>query len=222
MQLESTVEPAATGTGRLEQVGRETAPAVVRANGVFRRYGDGDTAVDALRGISLEIPDQRLTAIMGPSGSGKSTLMHILAGLDRPSSGTVTISGSEITSLDDTSLTKLRRRHVGFIFQFFNLLPMLTARENIVLPLEIAGKNVNEAWLGEPTGNLDSKTGGEILELLRSSVDSYGQTIVMVTHDPRVATVADRVLFLADGLIVKELANTTPEEVHRAIGEIGR
>jgi putative ABC transport system ATP-binding protein len=191
--------------------------------------------------------------------------MHILAGLDRPSSGTVTISGSEITSLDDTSVTKLRRRHVGFIFQFFNLLPMLTARENIVLPLEIAGKKVNEAWLGElagkmglsdrlrhrpaelsggqqqrvaiarslitrptvlfadePTGNLDSKTGGEILELLRSSVDSYGQTIVMVTHDPRVATVADRVLFLADGLIVKELANTTPEEVHRAIGEIGR
>ena len=225
MQLESTVEPAATGTGRLEQVGRETAPAVVRANGVFRRYGDGDTAVDALRGISLEIPDQRLTAIMGPSGSGKSTLMHILAGLDRPSSGTVTISGSEITSLDDTSLTKLRRRHVGFIFQFFNLLPMLTARENIVLPLEIAGKKVNEAWLGElredglgdhrpaelsgtaaraiarslirptvlfadePTGNLDSKTGGEILELLRTSTPtarrlSWSLTILAWRRSP--------------------------------------
>jgi putative ABC transport system ATP-binding protein len=265
MQLESAAEPGAKLADRLSKVSKRTAPAVVRANGVSRRYGKGDTAVDALCGISLEIPDERLTAVMGPSGSGKSTLMHILAGLDKPSSGTVTVSGTEITSLDDTSLTKLRRRHVGFIFQFFNLLPMLTARENIVLPLEIAGKKVSDAWLGElaekmgltnrlehrpaelsggqqqrvaiarslitrptvlfadePTGNLDSKTGGEILELLRDSVDSYGQTIVMVTHDPRVATVADRVLFLADGLIVKELSNTTPEEVHRAISEIGR
>jgi putative ABC transport system ATP-binding protein len=238
---------------------------VVRADGVARRYGDGDTAVDALRDVTLEIEDGRLTAIMGPSGSGKSTLMHILAGLDRPSAGTVEIGGTNITELDDTSLTKLRRRHIGFVFQFFNLLPMLTARENIVLPIEIAGKKVNEAWLAElagkmglgerlshrpaelsggqqqrvaiarslvtrpsvlfadePTGNLDSKTGGEILELLRDSVDSYGRTIVMVTHDPRVAKVADRVLFLADGLIVKELIGSTPDEVHHAIAEIGR
>jgi putative ABC transport system ATP-binding protein len=264
MQLESAVESGAVLAGRPNEISRRAA-AVIQANEVSRRYGEGETTVDALRGISLEIPDERLTAVMGPSGSGKSTLMHILAGLDKPSSGTVTVGGTEITSLDDTALTKLRRRHVGFIFQFFNLLPMLTARENIVLPLEIAGEKVGEAWLGElaekmgltnrlehrpaelsggqqqrvaiarslitrptvlfadePTGNLDSKTGGEILELLRDSVDSYGQTIVMVTHDPRVATVADRVLFLADGQIVKQLTDTTPEEVHLAIGEIGR
>ena len=268
MQAQTSVESAPTLAGRPDRTahGDANAGAVVRASGVSRRYGEGDTAVDALRGISLEIQEGRLTAVMGPSGSGKSTLMHILAGLDRPSSGKVAIGGTEITRLDDTSLTKLRRRHVGFIFQFFNLLPMLTARENIVLPLEIAGKKVNEAWLGELAGKMglanrlghrpaelsggqqqrvaiarslvrpgrpcSSPTsrpaistrvpGGEILELLRDSVDSYGQTIVMVTHDPRVATVADRVLFLADGLIVKELSDTTPEEVHRAISEIGR
>ena len=266
MQVENTVEPAEILVDRLEREHRENAEdVVVRANEVSRRYGEGDTTVDALRGISLEIRNERLTAVMGPSGSGKSTLMHILAGLDRPSSGTVEVSGTDITTLDDTALTKLRRRRVGFIFQFFNLLPMLTARENIVLPLEIAGKKVNEDWLGElvdkvgltnrlshrpaelsggqqqrvaiarslitrptvlfadePTGNLDSRTGGEILELLRDSVDSYGQTIVMVTHDARVATVADRVLFLADGSIVKELTDTTPDEVHRAIAEIAR
>jgi putative ABC transport system ATP-binding protein len=238
---------------------------VVEARGLTRRFGQGDTSVDALRGVSLDVSAGRLTAIMGPSGSGKSTLMHILAGLDRPTSGNVEIDGIEITTLDDTPLTKLRRRHVGFIFQFFNLLPMLTARENIVLPLEIAGEKVEAAWFeqlvesvglaerlshrpaemsggqqqrvaiarslitrptvlfaDEPTGNLDSKTGGDILALLRRSVDAFGQTIVMVTHDARVATVADRVLFLADGLIVKELTDTTPEEVHLAISELGR
>jgi putative ABC transport system ATP-binding protein len=244
----------------------EPAPrSVVEARDLTRRFGQGETSVDALRGISLEVPAGRLTAIMGPSGSGKSTLMHILAGLDRPTSGTVEIDGSEITTLDDTPLTKLRRKHVGFIFQFFNLLPMLTARENIVLPLEISGAKVEDAWLeqlvesvglaqrlshrpaemsggqqqrvaiarslitrptvlfaDEPTGNLDSKTGGDILELLRHSVDAFGQTIVMVTHDARVATVADRVLFLADGLIVKELSDTTPEEVHLAISGLGK
>ena len=241
-----------------------TSPAV-EARGLTRRFGQGETAVDALRGVSLDVPAGRLTAIMGPSGSGKSTLMHILAGLDRPSSGTVEIDGTEITTLDDTPLTKLRRKHVGFIFQFFNLLPMLTARENIVLPLEIAGQKVEDAWLerlvesvglterlshrpaemsggqqqrvaiarslitrptvlfaDEPTGNLDSKTAGDILDLLRHSVDAFGQTIVMVTHDARVATVADRVLFLADGQIVKELTDTTPEEVHRAISALGK
>jgi len=248
-----------------KRAARHNLEPAVRALNLVRRYGEGETAVDAIRGISLAIEERRLTAIMGPSGSGKSTLMHILAGLDAPTSGTVSISGTEITALDDTALTKLRRRHVGFIFQFFNLLPMLTARENIVLPLEIAGEKVNEDWLeeltrkvgltnrlshrpaelsggqqqrvaiarslitrptvlfaDEPTGNLDSRTGGEILELLHDSVDSYSQTIVMVTHDARVATIADRVLFLADGLIVKELPETTPEEIQKAIQEIGR
>ena len=190
---------------------------------------------------------------MGPSGSGKSTLMHILAGLDKPSSGTVTIAGTEITHLDDSELTQLRRKHIGFVFQFFNLLPMLDAEENVLLPLSIAGEKPDQAWLDEllatmglderrrhrpselsggeqqrvaiarslvtrptilfadePTGNLDSKTGGEILDLIRDSVDSYGQTTVMVTHEPRAAAIADRILFLADGLIVKELARTRP------------
>jgi putative ABC transport system ATP-binding protein len=265
MQLQGTVDPRAPLADRTEAPSETAARAVIRANEISRRYGEGDTSVDALRSVSLEIEDEHLTAVMGPSGSGKSTLMHILAGLDRPSTGTVEVSGTEITALDDTALTKLRRRHVGFIFQFFNLLPMLTARENIVLPLEIAGKKVNEDWFSElvekmgltnrlahrpaelsggqqqrvaiarslitrptvlfadePTGNLDSKTGGEILDLLHDSVDSYGQTIVMVTHDARVATVADRVLFLADGVVAKELAETTPDEIHRAINEIRR
>jgi putative ABC transport system ATP-binding protein len=238
---------------------------VVRALDLTRRYGEGDTAVEAVRGISLDVPAGHLTAIMGPSGSGKSTLMHILAGLDKPTTGTVEIDGTEITTLDDTALTKLRRKHVGFIFQFFNLLPMLSARENIVLPLEIAGEKVDPDWFNEivtkvrlskrlthrpaelsggqqqrvaiarslitrptvlfadePTGNLDSRTGGEILDLLHDSVETLGQTIVMVTHDARVATIADRVLFLADGEIVKELPETTPEEIQKAIQEVGR
>ena len=237
----------------------------VHAVDLCRCYGEGDTAVNALRDVSIDVPTGRLTAVMGPSGSGKSTLMHILAGLDKPTSGSVEIDGTEITTLDDTSLTKLRRKHVGFIFQFFNLLPMLTARENIVLPLEIAGVKVDADWFDEvvtkvhiskrlthrpaqlsggqqqrvavaralisrptvlfadePTGNLDSKTGGEILELLHDSVETLGQTIVMVTHDARVATIADRVLFLGDGAIVKELPETTPEEIQKAIQEIGR
>ncbi len=263
MQTQLESEPRAVVGSRPDL---EPAPrSVVEARNLTRRFGQGETSVDAVRGISLDVPAGLLTAIMGPSGSGKSTLMHILAGLDRPTSGTVEIDGTEITTLDDTPLTKLRRKHVGFIFQFFNLLPMLSARENIVLPLEISGERINDAWLDElvesaglaqrlshrpaemsggqqqrvaiarslitrptvlfadePTGNLDSRTGGEILELLRDSVDSYGQTIVMVTHDARVATVADRVLFLADGRIVKELSDTTPEEVHRAISETGR
>jgi putative ABC transport system ATP-binding protein len=221
---------------------------VVSAGDLTRRYGEGDTAVDALRGVSLDIPAGELTAVMGPSGSGKSTLMHILAGLDRPTSGTVEIAGREITTMGDTELTKLRREQIGFVFQFFNLLPMLTAEENIVLPLSIAGKKPDNQFLAdllagvglaerrthrpselsggqqqrvavaralvtqpsvlfadEPTGNLDSATGAEILELLRKSVDDRGQTIVMVTHDPRASNVADRVLHLDDGRIVKEV-----------------
>jgi putative ABC transport system ATP-binding protein len=202
---------------------------------------------------------------MGPSGSGKSTLMHILAGLDRPTSGSVQIDGTEITTLGDTDLTKLRREHIGFIFQFFNLLPMLSAEENVVLPLTIAGEKVDKAWLeqllgsvglkdrrthrpselsggqqqrvaiaralvskptvvfaDEPTGNLDSTTGGEILELLRQAVQDAGQTTVMVTHDPRSASIADRILFLADGNIVKELPRSEPHEVISAMEEISR
>jgi putative ABC transport system ATP-binding protein len=235
------------------------APVVV-AQDLTRRYGQGDTAVDALRGVSVSIAPGALTAVMGPSGSGKSTLMHILAGLDKPTSGAVQISGTEITTLGDTDLTKLRRQHIGFIFQFFNLLPMLSAEENVLLPLTIAGEKADPAWkeeligrvgLGdrlshrpselsggqqqrvaiaralvsrptvvfadEPTGNLDSATSGEILELLRSSVDDYGQTTVMVTHDARAAAMADRVLLLADGLIVRELPRSEPGEILQAI-----
>jgi putative ABC transport system ATP-binding protein len=239
--------------------------AVVVARDVARRYGEGDTAVDALRGVSLDVQRGQLTTVMGPSGSGKSTLMHILAGLDKPTDGSVAIDGTEITDLDDTDLTKLRREHIGFIFQFFNLLPMLTAEENVTLPLTIAGEKVDRDWLeqliesvglkdrrthrpselsggqqqrvaiaraliskptvvfaDEPTGNLDSKTGGEILELLRQAVQDRGQTTVMVTHDPRSASIADRILFLADGNIVKELPRSDPGAVVAAMEEISR
>ena len=237
--------------------------AVVIARDVTRRYGEGDTAVDALRGVSLEVGRGKLTAVMGPSGSGKSTLMHILAGLDKPSSGTVSVSGTEITNLNDSDLTKLRRRHIGFVFQFFNLLPMLTAEENITLPLSIAGEKADKAWFGEligkvglgdrlshrpaelsggqqqrvaiaralvsrptvvfadePTGNLDSATSGEILELMRDSVDELGQTTVMVTHDSRAAAIADRILFLDDGLIVRDLPRSEQHEVLLAMEEL--
>jgi putative ABC transport system ATP-binding protein len=232
----------------------ENRDAVVSARDVVRQYGEGDTAVHALRRVSVDIAQGRLTAVMGPSGSGKSTLMHILAGLDRPTSGDVTVAGVEIAELDDTALTTLRRDHIGFIFQFFNLLPMLTAAENIVLPLKLAGTKPNQAWLDEvvesvglgnrlshrpselsggqqqrvavaralvsrpsvmfadePTGNLDSTTSGEILTLLRDSVDTLGQTTVMVTHDAHAAAIADRVLFLADGEIVRDLG---PSDAH--------
>jgi putative ABC transport system ATP-binding protein len=238
---------------------------VVVAKDLGRRYGEGDTAVDALRGVSLDVSRGQLTTVMGPSGSGKSTLMHILAGLDRPTEGSVAIEGTEITTLDDTELTKLRREHIGFIFQFFNLLPMLTAEENIALPLTIAGEKIDEDWLDrlidsvglkerrkhrpselsggqqqrvaiaraliskptvvfadEPTGNLDSKTGGEILELLRRAVQDTGQTTVMVTHDPRSASIADRILFLADGNIVREMPRSDPSDVVKAMDEISR
>ncbi len=236
---------------------------VVAARDLGRRYGAGDTAVDALRGVSLEIPRGHLTAVMGPSGSGKSTLMHILAGLDKPSSGSVEIDGTELTTLKDNDLTKLRRRHIGFVFQFFNLLPMLTAEENVTLPIAISGQRVERAWIeellaatglderrkhrpselsggqqqrvavaralvsrptvlfaDEPTGNLDSQTSLEILGLLRDAVDTYGQTTVMVTHDARAATIADRILFLADGEIVQELGRSTQSEVLEALGEV--
>jgi putative ABC transport system ATP-binding protein len=232
------------------------ASAAVEARGLTRVYGEGSTAVEALRGVDIDVRSGELVAVMGPSGSGKSTLMHILAGLDKPTAGTVTIAGTEITGLDDTKLTRLRRDHIGFVFQFFNLLPMLNAEENVLLPLSIAGEKPNKEWLDElltkmgladrrdhrpselsggqqqrvaiarslvtkptilfadePTGNLDSKTGGEILELVRSSTDSYGQTTVMVTHEARAAAIADRTLFIEDGLIVKELRGASQNDV---------
>jgi putative ABC transport system ATP-binding protein len=242
----------------------ERAPsAVVAARDITRRYGEGDTAVDALRGVSLEVQQGKLTAVMGPSGSGKSTLMHILAALDRPTSGDVWIAGTKLGELNDTEITKLRRRHIGFVFQFFNLLPMLTAEENIVLPLTIAGEKPERAWheqllkkvglddrrthrpaelsggqqqrvaiaralisrptvvfADEPTGNLDSKTSGEILELLRSSVEELNQTTVMVTHDPHAAAIADRILFLGDGLIVRDMPRAEPGAVIAAVDEL--
>src|SRR5215204_3372957 len=235
---------------------------VVAAQDLTRRYGDGETAVDALRGVSLDVTKGQLTAVMGPSGSGKSTLMHILAGLDKASSGEVTIAGTAISKLGDTALTLLRRKHIGFIFQFFNLLPMLNAEENVVLPLSLAGQKPDKEWVAElmrkiglqdrrshrpselsggqqqrvaigralvsrptvvfadePTGNLDSATGHEILELLRQSVEDFHQTAVMVTHDPGAAAIADRVLFLADGLIVKELPRSSAADILAAMSE---
>jgi putative ABC transport system ATP-binding protein len=244
----------------------ERAPgAVVAARELTRRYGEGETAVDALRGVSLELARGRLTAVMGPSGSGKSTLMHILAGLDRPTSGEVWIDGTSVTELGDTQLTKLRRRHIGFVFQFFNLLPMLTAEENVLLPLSLAGRTPDLDWFvelldkvgllerrthrpselsggqqqrvaiaralvsrptvvfaDEPTGNLDSTTSGEILALLRGAVDAYGQTTVMVTHDAKAAAIADRILFLADGRVVKELGPSSAHDVLEALEEVTR
>jgi putative ABC transport system ATP-binding protein len=237
--------------------------AVVAARDVTRRYGEGDTAVDALRGVTLDVATAKLTAVMGPSGSGKSTLMHILAALDRPTSGSVWIAGTEVGGLSDAEITKLRRKHIGFVFQFFNLLPMLSADENIRLPLSIAGEKPERGWYedllkkvgladrrthrpaelsggqqqrvaiaralvsrptvvfaDEPTGNLDSKTSGEILGLMRESVDAYGQTTVMVTHDARAAAIADRILFLDDGLIVKDLGRASEHEVIVAMEEL--
>ena len=239
------------------------SPAVVTAANLSKRYGQGDAEVDALRDVSLEIEEARLTAIMGPSGSGKSTLMHILAGLDQPNDGTVSIAGVEISSMSDAQLTKLRRQHIGFVFQFFNLLPMLTAEENVLLPLNIAGVKPDRSWVDElletvgidgrrthrpselsggqqqrvsiaralvtrptvlfadePTGNLDSTTSKDVLALLRHSVDELGQTTVMVTHDPQAAALADRILFLADGRIVKEIGRSTAAEVLAAMQEV--
>jgi putative ABC transport system ATP-binding protein len=238
----------------------ESNDAVITAREVTRLYGHGETAVQALRGVSLDVARGKLTAVMGPSGSGKSTLMHILAGLDVPTSGEVTIEGTNLSTLDDTELTKLRRRHIGFVFQFFNLLPMLSAEENIRLPLSISGRKPDPTWFeellhamgladrrshrpaelsggqqqrvaiaralvsrptvvfaDEPTGNLDSASSGEILQLMRASVDDYGQTTMMVTHDSRAAAIADRILFLDDGLIVRDLGRSDQREVSAAM-----
>jgi putative ABC transport system ATP-binding protein len=224
-----------------------TSDAIVSATQVTRRYGEGDAAVDALRGVSLEFPPAAFTAIMGPSGSGKSTLMHVLAGLDRPTSGSVLIDGRDITQMDDGELTQLRRDRIGFIFQFFNLVPVLNAEENMLLPLSIAGRRPDREWVqqlmdtvgiadrrthrpselsggqqqrvavaralvsrpavvfaDEPTGNLDSQTSNEVLELLRRAVDEFGQSVVMVTHDQHAASFADRRIELVDGQVVRD------------------
>jgi putative ABC transport system ATP-binding protein len=223
---------------------------------LIKRYGEGETAVEALRGIAVSFERGSFTAIMGPSGSGKSTLMHLLAGLDRPTSGNVWLDGTSLDGLDDTELTRLRRTRVGFVFQSLNLIPVLTAEENIVLPLRIAGEEIDEGWLerllravgvedrrhhlpselsggqqqrvalaralmsrpsvvfaDEPTGNLDSHATEVILAMLRRAVDDFGQTIVMVTHDPLSAAHADRILFLQDGLVVRESERLSAPEI---------
>ena len=237
---------------------------VVEAHGVSRRFGEGAAAVDALVDVTTGFERGRFTAIMGPSGSGKSTLMHILAGLDRPTAGTIVLDGEEITGLDDAELTRLRRDKLGFIFQFFNLLPVLTAEENLLLPLSIAGRKPDEEWLNrlidtiglrdrldhrpselsggqqqrvavaralasrpavifadEPTGNLDSKASGELLTLLRNSVDELGQTVIMVTHDAVAASYADRLLVLGDGRIVHDGQAATAGDVLDLMKAVG-
>ncbi len=226
-------------------------PVLVQATDLTRSYGSGEARVDALRGVSVGFPAGEFTAIIGPSGSGKSTLMHLLAGLDQPTSGSVQLDGTELAGLDDQRLTELRRDQIGFIFQSFNLLPVLTAQENVLLPLSIAGREADPAWLDvlidavglrprlthrpaelsggqqqrvavaralasrpkvvfadEPTGNLDSTTSTEVLELLRRCVDEFGQTIIMVTHDARAAGFADRLVELEDGVVVRDGAVT--------------
>ena len=233
-----------------------TTDPILVATDLCRRFGEGDAAVDALKNVSVSFPKGQFTAIMGPSGSGKSTLMHILAGLDRPTSGSVMLDGVELTELDDGDLTQLRRDKLGFIFQAYNLLPILTAEENIVLPLTIAGHKPDHAFhaslidavgladrlthrpaelsggqqqrvaiaralisrpavifADEPTGNLDSKSGDEVLDLLRQAVDDFGQTVIMVTHDAHAAADADRVVVLVDGRVVHDGGAATSEEI---------
>ena len=236
---------------------------VVVAKDLRKVYGSGETEVVALDGVSTAFDRDRFTAIMGPSGSGKSTLMHILAGLDTPTSGTVTLDGVEITGLDDGALTELRRDKLGFVFQFFNLLPVLTAEENLVLPLSIAGRKPDQEWVerlirtvnledrrthrpaelsggqqqrvavaralvskpavvfaDEPTGNLDSKSGNDVLRLLRQAVDEFGQTVIMVTHDPAAAAHADRLITLRDGKLVHDESPGSTDEVIELMKQI--
>jgi putative ABC transport system ATP-binding protein len=229
---------------------------IVSTTDLRRVYGEGETAVHALRGVTVAFPAGQFAAIMGPSGSGKSTLMHLLAGLDRPTGGSVVVDGEELANLDDGALTRLRRDKLGFVFQAYNLVPVLTAEENILLPLTLAGRKPDREWWNtlidavglrdrlthrpaelsggqqqrvaiaralvhrpavvfadEPTGNLDSQASEEVLALLRQAVNEFGQTVVMVTHDPQAASVADRIVVLRDGQIVHDGAAHTTEAV---------
>ena len=242
----------------MEQEGRAGSPegSIVAARGLERVYGEGEAAVRALDGVDVEFERGRFTSIMGPSGSGKSTLMHILAGLDRPTAGIVEVEGVDITGLDDGELTELRRDKLGFVFQFFNLLPVLTAEENILLPLTIAKRNPDPDWVDlvidrvgltdrrdhrpaelsggqqqrvaiaralvtkpavlfadEPTGNLDSKSSVDVLELLRGAVDEFGQTVIMVTHEPDAAAHGDRLIALRDGRLVHDAPPVSADAV---------
>lgn len=242
-----------------------SAVPAARAVDLERVYGRGDTVVKALDGVTVSFPAGGFTAIMGPSGSGKSTLMHCLAGLDRATSGHVLIGDTDLGTLNDKAMTRLRRDRLGFVFQSFNLVPTLTAIENITLPLDIANRRPDQEWLDlvidtlglrdrlrhrpselsggqqqrvacaralasrpdvifgdEPTGNLDSRSSGEVLSILRRSVDEMGQTVVIVTHDPRAASTADRVVFLADGRIAGEMADPTAESVLDAMKSMDR
>lgn len=251
----STQQQTVPVPGRLG-AGADGIDVVASASGLRKVYGEGEAQVIALDGVTVDFERGRMTAIMGPSGSGKSTLMHCMAALDRPTSGSVVIDGVEVTGLKDKPLTQLRRDRLGFVFQAFNLVPTLSAKENITLPLDIAGRDVDQAWFDtvidtvglrdrlrhrpnelsggqqqrvacaralvskpaivfadEPTGNLDSRSSAEILTFLRRSVDEFGQSIVMVTHDPVAAGYADRVLFLADGQIVDELLDPSADSV---------
>ncbi len=242
----------------MEQEGRTGSPqgSIVVARGLERVYGEGEAAVRALDGVDVEFERGRFTSIMGPSGSGKSTLMHILAGLDRPTAGIVEVEGVDITGLDDGELTELRRDKLGFVFQFFNLLPVLTAEENILLPLTIAKRSPDPDWVDlvidrvgltdrrdhrpaelsggqqqrvaiaralvtkpavlfadEPTGNLDSKSSVDVLELLRGAVDEFGQTVIMVTHEPDAAAHGDRLIALRDGRLVHDAPPVSADAV---------
>jgi len=248
-----------------DQAGKVTGKAAAFAVDLVKTYGKGDAVVTALAGVNVAFARGQFTAVMGPSGSGKSTLMHCMAGLDVPTSGHAYIGEQDIALLDDAGLTELRRDRIGFVFQSFNLVPTLTARENIVLPADLAGRKVDKAWfdylveeLGiadrlshkpvemsggqqqrtacarsminrpelifadEPTGNLDSNASAEMLEFLRRSVSELGQSIVMVTHDPRGASYADRVVFLADGTVVGDLAAPSPDTVLERMRQLGR
>jgi putative ABC transport system ATP-binding protein len=248
------VGPSATPSAGNAGSAQDTIIASTRD--LVKTYGKGDAEVHALAGVSVDLERGKLTAIMGPSGSGKSTLMHCMAGLDAPTSGQIVIDGVELGGLNDKALTRLRRDRLGFVFQAYNLVPTLTAAENITLPLDIAGRDVDRAWFDqvvdtvglrdrlnhrpnqlsggqqqrvacaralvsrpaivfadEPTGNLDSRSSIEVLSFLRKSVEEFGQSIVIVTHDPSSASYADRVLFLADGKIVDEMARPTADMV---------
>jgi putative ABC transport system ATP-binding protein len=241
----------------------EQVSAIVSATDLERVFGEGPTAVRALDGVSIDFPRGKFTAIMGPSGSGKSTLMHLLAGLDRPTAGEVVIDGISLGGLDDADLTQLRRDKVGFVFQFFNLLPVLTARENLLLPLSLAGRDADPKLLeeliaavgigdrlehrpselsggqqqrvaiaralvskpavvfaDEPTGNLDSKSGEDVLALMREAVERFEQTVVMVTHDASAAAVADRVVMLVDGRVVRDEEAGSAEEMHDLMKQV--